>query len=155
MKIIRTITKDIHTLRSQHTTARNSVGSAVEAGVIDEGSFMQFTVRFTVLSERSSDLKRRRWSTPAINDQVVRRTHRGVVVRSRPWFFMFLFIGNSFSFVAIIWYTYCMSEVLQANIFFFITSVAVILFTLLLCIALYHVVKILKSIRRVMEKVEA
>jgi len=68
---------------------------------------------------------------------------------------MFLFIGNSFSFVAIIWYTYCMSEVLQANIFFFITSVAVILFTLLLCIALYHVVKILKSIRRVMEKVEA
>tara|TARA_B100000745_G_C20138901_1_gene390411 strand:- start:277 stop:582 length:306 start_codon:yes stop_codon:yes gene_type:complete len=48
-----------------------------------------------------------------------------------------------------------MSEILQANIFFFITSVAVILFTLLLCFAVYQVIKILKSIRRIVERVEA
>ncbi len=47
-----------------------------------------------------------------------------------------------------------MSEVLQANIFFFITGIAVIVFTLLLCIALYHVVKILKSVRQVIERIE-
>jgi hypothetical protein len=48
-----------------------------------------------------------------------------------------------------------MSEVLQANIFFFITGIAVIVFTLLLCIALYHLIKILKSLRRVMDRIEA
>jgi len=48
-----------------------------------------------------------------------------------------------------------MSEVLQANIFFFITGIAVIVFTLLLCILLYHLIKIVKSIRRVMDRIEA
>ena len=47
-----------------------------------------------------------------------------------------------------------MTEVLQANIFFFIASVGVILFTLLVCVALYQVVKILRSIRRIVERVE-
>lgn len=47
-----------------------------------------------------------------------------------------------------------MSEVLHANIFFFIASVATILFTVLLCIALYHVIKILKSLRIIMKRVE-
>ncbi len=48
-----------------------------------------------------------------------------------------------------------MSEVLHANIFFFITSVAVVLFTLLVCVALYHVVKILEAIRRIVERLDA
>jgi hypothetical protein len=47
-----------------------------------------------------------------------------------------------------------MSEVLQANIFFFITGIAVIVFTALLCVALFHVIKVLKSLRRVMDRVE-
>lgn len=47
-----------------------------------------------------------------------------------------------------------MSEVLQANIFFFITGIAVIVFTLLLCIALYHLIIILKSVRRVIDRIE-
>lgn len=48
-----------------------------------------------------------------------------------------------------------MDEVLHANIFFFITSVAVILFTLLLCVALYHGIKILQSVRRIVERIDA
>jgi hypothetical protein len=47
-----------------------------------------------------------------------------------------------------------MTEVLHANIFFFIASFGVILFTILVCIALYHIVKILRSIRRIVERVE-
>ncbi len=48
-----------------------------------------------------------------------------------------------------------MSEILQANIFFFITSIAVIVFTFLLSVALFHFIKILKSVRKIMERVEA
>ncbi len=48
-----------------------------------------------------------------------------------------------------------MSEVLHANIFFFITGIAVIVFTMLLCIVLYHVIKILKSVRKVIDRIEA
>lgn len=48
-----------------------------------------------------------------------------------------------------------MTEVLQTNIFFLITGIAVIVFTFLLCIALYHVIRILKSLRRVMDRIEA
>lgn len=47
-----------------------------------------------------------------------------------------------------------MNEVLHANIFFFITSIAVILFTLLLCFAVYQVIRILKSIRRIVNRIE-
>src|SRR6056297_2215702 len=47
-----------------------------------------------------------------------------------------------------------MSEVLHANIFFVITSVAVVLFTVLLCYALYQVITILKSIRRIVDRIE-
>lgn len=48
-----------------------------------------------------------------------------------------------------------MSEVLQANIFFLITGIAVIVFTFLLCIALYHFIRLLASVRRVMNRIEA
>ena len=47
-----------------------------------------------------------------------------------------------------------MNEVLHANIFFFISSIATVLFTILLCFALYHIIKILRSIRRIVERVE-
>ncbi len=47
-----------------------------------------------------------------------------------------------------------MSEILQANIFFVITSVAVLVFTLFVCVILFHVIKILKSIRTIVSRVE-
>jgi hypothetical protein len=48
-----------------------------------------------------------------------------------------------------------MSEVLQANIFFLITGIAVIVFTFLLCIALYHFIRLLAAARRIMARLEA
>ena len=48
-----------------------------------------------------------------------------------------------------------MTEVLHANIFFFITGIAVIVFTTLLCVALFHFIKVLKSLRRIMDRVDA
>ena len=47
-----------------------------------------------------------------------------------------------------------MNEVLHANVFFFITGIAVIVFTALLCVALFHGIKVLKSLRRIMERIE-
>lgn len=47
-----------------------------------------------------------------------------------------------------------MSEILQANIFFFITSIAVIVLTFLLSVTLYHFIKIMKSVRKIIERVE-
>lgn len=47
-----------------------------------------------------------------------------------------------------------MSEVLHANIFFFITGIAVIVFTALLCVVLFHIIRVLKSIRRIMDRIE-
>lgn len=48
-----------------------------------------------------------------------------------------------------------MSEILQANIFFFIASLATVLFTVMLCIALYHLIKILRMVRSITERIEA
>lgn len=48
-----------------------------------------------------------------------------------------------------------MDELLHANIFFFIASAATVLFMLLGAIALYQVIKILKTIRTIVERVEA
>jgi hypothetical protein len=48
-----------------------------------------------------------------------------------------------------------MTEVLHANIFFFITSIAVIAFTILFSIALYHLIKIIRTIRRILDRIEA
>ncbi len=47
-----------------------------------------------------------------------------------------------------------MNEILHANIFFFITGIAVIVFSSLLCVALFHGIKVLKSLRRIMDRVE-
>jgi hypothetical protein len=48
-----------------------------------------------------------------------------------------------------------MNEILHANIFFIIASVATVCFCILVSIALYHVIQILKLIRSVLERVEA
>jgi len=47
-----------------------------------------------------------------------------------------------------------MNEVLHANIFFFITGIAVIVFTALLCVALFHGIKVLQSLRRITDRIE-
>lgn len=47
-----------------------------------------------------------------------------------------------------------MAEILQMDIFFFITSVAVVLFTILLCVAVYQIIKILKAVRRIIDRIE-
>lgn len=49
----------------------------------------------------------------------------------------------------------CMNEILQANIFFFIASVGVVLFMFFTCVALYHLIKIIRSVRRIVERIEA
>jgi hypothetical protein len=47
-----------------------------------------------------------------------------------------------------------MSEVLQANIFFVIASVATVVFCVGVCVILYHVYKIARIVRRIMERIE-
>ena len=48
-----------------------------------------------------------------------------------------------------------MEDVLHANIFFFITAIGIIVLTTLGCILLYQLIKIVRSIRRIVERVEA
>ena len=48
-----------------------------------------------------------------------------------------------------------MSEVLQANIFFYIASVATVIFCILVSMVLFQVYKIMKSARRIIERVES
>ncbi len=46
-----------------------------------------------------------------------------------------------------------MSEVLQANIFFIITSIAVVCVTIMVIVMLYYVIKILRAVRDIAERV--
>jgi len=48
-----------------------------------------------------------------------------------------------------------MSEVLHANIFFLIASIATVVFCIMVCIVLYHVIKIMRAIRAIIERIEA
>ncbi len=48
-----------------------------------------------------------------------------------------------------------MNEILHANIFFFIASIGVVVFTLFICVILYHIIKLLRSIRNIVERVDA
>lgn len=48
-----------------------------------------------------------------------------------------------------------MTEVLQANVFFAITAAAVITFTVFLCVAIYYVIKILRAVRNITERIDA
>ena len=47
-----------------------------------------------------------------------------------------------------------MNEILQANVFFVIASVATVLFTIIVCLILWQVLKLVKSLRRIMERIE-
>lgn len=47
-----------------------------------------------------------------------------------------------------------MSEVLQANIFFFITSVSVVLVTILLVAVLFYVLGILRNVKEVTDRIK-
>lgn len=47
-----------------------------------------------------------------------------------------------------------MSEVLQANVFFYIASVATVLFFFLVALILFEFYKIAKAVRRLIERVE-
>lgn len=47
-----------------------------------------------------------------------------------------------------------MNEVLHANIFFFVTGIAVIVCTALLCVLLVHGIKVLKSLRRIIDRID-
>lgn len=47
-----------------------------------------------------------------------------------------------------------MSEVLHANVFFFITGIAVIIISAVLCVLLYHLIRALRSIRRILSRIE-
>lgn len=46
-----------------------------------------------------------------------------------------------------------MNDVLHANIFFFITSVAVVAVTLMLLVVLWYVIEILREVRKVAKKI--
>jgi hypothetical protein len=48
-----------------------------------------------------------------------------------------------------------MSEVLHANIFFLITGIAVVVCSVLLCIILFHLIKVARAVRRIVESIEA
>ena len=48
-----------------------------------------------------------------------------------------------------------MTEILQANIFFFIASFATIVFSIMACVAMYLIIKILISIRAILARIEA
>lgn len=48
-----------------------------------------------------------------------------------------------------------MTEVLQANVFFIITAMAVVTFTVFLCVAMYFVIRILRSVRNITERIES
>ncbi len=47
-----------------------------------------------------------------------------------------------------------MNEILHANIFFVIASVATVLFCVFVCFILYHAYKIVRSLRRIVERIE-
>ncbi len=51
-------------------------------------------------------------------------------------------------------YNLLMTEILQANIFFFITAMAVVVFTIFLCVAMYYVIKILRSVGNITERID-
>ena len=48
-----------------------------------------------------------------------------------------------------------MTEVLQADIFFVIASIGTIIFIVLVGVALYQVIRILRSVRQIVDRVEA
>ena len=47
-----------------------------------------------------------------------------------------------------------MSEILHANIFFIIASIGVVLFIIITSLILFHVYKIVRTLRRIIDRVE-
>jgi uncharacterized protein YoxC len=47
-----------------------------------------------------------------------------------------------------------MNEILHANIFFIIASIGVVVFIIITSIILYQVLKVVKAVRRIVERVE-
>jgi hypothetical protein len=47
-----------------------------------------------------------------------------------------------------------MNEILHANVFFVIASVATVVFSIVICLILFQVLKLIKSIRRIVERIE-
>lgn len=48
-----------------------------------------------------------------------------------------------------------MDEVLLTNVFFIITGTAVIICTMLLCVALFYIIKVVRTLRRIVDAIEA
>lgn len=48
-----------------------------------------------------------------------------------------------------------MNEILHANIFFFIASIATVCFSFFICYLLFQIIKIMQLIRSILEKIEA
>ena len=48
-----------------------------------------------------------------------------------------------------------MNDILNADIFFVIASISTVLFTLVLCAILYQILKLVKTLRRIIERVES
>jgi fructose-specific phosphotransferase system IIC component len=48
-----------------------------------------------------------------------------------------------------------MNEILHANIFFIIATIATVVFCILTCVILYHVIKIVQSIRSIIERIQS
>lgn len=48
-----------------------------------------------------------------------------------------------------------MTEILQTNLFFAITAAAVIVFTIFLCVAVFYVIKILRAVKNITERIDA
>ena len=46
-----------------------------------------------------------------------------------------------------------MTEVLQTNIFLFITTAAILAFTIFLCVAIFYVIIILRTISKIVERI--
>jgi len=47
-----------------------------------------------------------------------------------------------------------MEDVLKADIFFVITSVVTIIFGLLLCVLMYYIIRIARTIRRIVDRID-
>jgi hypothetical protein len=47
-----------------------------------------------------------------------------------------------------------MNEILHANIFFVIASIATVCFAIFVCVILYHVIKIMQSVRSILTRIE-
>ncbi|MFT5831966.1 MAG: hypothetical protein ACI9SY_000344 [Candidatus Paceibacteria bacterium] len=47
-----------------------------------------------------------------------------------------------------------MNEILHANVFFVIASVATVIFCIVTSLILFHVLKLVKSVRRIVERIE-